>query len=89
MRGSPKFNHWLHNHKTFGPILFNWNKNKAVEAKVKQRGVIFIVLSFTVSILVAPILWVKVLLLSMAIVLLCWFMRLPVMELVADREENH
>ncbi len=46
-------------------------------------------LSFTVSILVAPIIWVKFLLLSIAIVLLSWFMRLPVIESVDDREENH
>ncbi len=89
MRGSPKFQQWLHNHRTFGPILSNWNNNKAVDAKVKQRGAIFIALSFTVSILIAPIIWVKFLLLSMAIVLLSWFMRLPVIESVDDREENH
>ncbi len=89
MRGSPKIHHWLNNHKTFGPILYNWNKNKAVDAKVKQRGAIFIVLSFTISILVAPIIWVKILLLAMAIVLLSWFMRLPVIESVDEWEENH
>ncbi|CAE6911389.1 YbaN family protein [Vibrio sp. B1FLJ16] len=89
MRGSPKFHHWLHNHRTFGPILYNWNKNKAVDAKVKRRGTVFIALSFTFSILVAPVIWVKIVLLAMAIVLLSWFMRLPVIELVADSEENH
>ncbi|WP_319535166.1 YbaN family protein [uncultured Vibrio sp.] len=89
VRGSPTFNHWLHNHHTFGPILYNWNQNKAVEPKVKQRGAIFIVISFTISIFVAPVVWVKIVLLVMAIVLLSWFMRLPVIELVADREENH
>ncbi|EDM56718.1 conserved hypothetical protein [Vibrio parahaemolyticus AQ3810] len=57
--------------------------------KVKQRGAVFITLSFTVSIIVAPIIWVKIALLVMLIVLLSWFMRLPVIELVADREENH
>ncbi len=89
MRGSPAFHHWLHHHKTFGPILYNWNQNKAVESKVKQRGAIFIALSFTISIVVVPVVWVKIVLLVMAIVLLSWFMRLPVIELVADREENH
>ena len=24
MRGSPRLNHWLRNHPTFGPILDNW-----------------------------------------------------------------
>ncbi|MEI8597510.1 YbaN family protein [Vibrio sp. M60_M31a] len=89
MRGSPAFHHWLHNHNTFGPILYNWHQNKAVESKVKQRGAIFIVISFTISIVVVPVVWVKIALLGMAIVLLSWFMRLPVIEPVADREENH
>ncbi|WP_157621218.1 YbaN family protein [Vibrio sp. HENC-03] len=89
MRGSPAFHRWLHEHKTFGPMLDNWHKHRAVTRKVKQRGAIFIVLSFTVSILVAPLIWVKIALLVMLIVLLSWFMRLPVTELVADREENH
>lgn len=89
MRGSPVFHHWLHNHKTFGPILDNWHKHRAVTSKVKQRGVIFIALSFMVSIVVVPLVWVKIGLLVMLIVLLGWFMRLPVIELVADGEENH
>ncbi|WP_409930414.1 YbaN family protein [Vibrio owensii] len=89
MRGSPAFHRWLHEHKTFGPMLDNWHKHRAVTRKVKQRGAVFIVLSLTVSILVAPIIWVKIALLVMLIVLLSWFMRLPVTELVADREENH
>ncbi len=89
LRGSPIFHRWLREHKTFGPMLDNWHKHRAVTRKVKQRGAIFIVLSFTVSILVAPVIWVKIALLVMLIVLLSWFMRLPVTELVADREENH
>ncbi|WP_337238244.1 DUF454 family protein, partial [Salmonella enterica] len=71
------------------PILDNWHRHRAVSPKVKQRGAVFIILSFTVSIIVAPIIWVKIALLVMLIVLLSWFMRLPVIELVADREENH
>ncbi len=89
MRGSPAFYQWLHNHKTFGPILDNWHKHRAVTSKVKKRGATFIALSFMVSIVVVPLVWVKIGLLVMLIVLLSWFMRLPVIELVADREENH
>ncbi|WP_221071242.1 YbaN family protein [Vibrio alfacsensis] len=89
MRGSPAFHSWLHEHKTFGPILKNWHNNRAVTRKVKQRGAVFIVLSFCLSIVVVPLLWVKIALLVMLIVLLSWFIRLPVIELVADREENH
>ncbi|MEF1308877.1 YbaN family protein [Vibrio mytili] len=89
MRGSPAFHHWLHCHPTFGPVLHNWQQHKAVSPKVKRRGAIFIALSFTVSILVVPHVWLKLGLFMMLIFLLTLFMRLPVIELVADREENH
>ncbi|MGR5067097.1 YbaN family protein [Vibrio alfacsensis] len=89
LRSSPLFHQWLHKHKTFGPLLTNWDKNRAVTREVKTRGVIFIVLSFVISIVVVPYIWLKFVLLVMLIVLLGWFIRLPVIELVADREENH
>ena len=41
MRGSPAFHRWLHEHKTFGPMLENWHKHRAVTRKVKQRGAVF------------------------------------------------
>ena len=89
MRGSPKVHQWLHQHKTFGPILQNWAQHRAVTSKVKQRGAIFIVLSFAVSIYVAPLMWVKIMLSGMLIVVLIGFMRIPVIELVDDSKENH
>lgn len=89
MRSSPKFHRWLHEHKTFGPILTNWHHNRAVTAKVKKRGALCIVLSFTFSIWVVPHFWLKIALVVMLVVLLTWFIRLPVTEYLADREENH
>ncbi|MGR5133467.1 YbaN family protein [Vibrio alfacsensis] len=89
LRGSPAFHYWLQKHQTFGPLLENWHKNRAVTRKVKVRGMIFIALSFAVSIFVVSYIWLKFVLLVMLIVLLGWFMRLPVIELVADGEENH
>lgn len=89
LRGSPAFHRWLHKHQIFGPLLENWHKNRAVTRKVKGRGMIFILLSFSISIFVVSYIWLKFVLLVMLIVLLAWFMRLPVTELVADGEENH
>jgi len=89
MRSSPRFHRWLHQHKTFGPILTNWHQNRAVTTKVKKRGVIWILLSFAVSIWVVPHFWLKIVLVVMLVVLLSWFIRLPVIEYLADSEENH
>ncbi|GEM74395.1 inner membrane protein [Vibrio sagamiensis NBRC 104589] len=89
MRGSPKLHQWLHQHRIFGPILENWTQHRAVTSKVKQRGAIFIILSFTVSIYVAPLMWVKIMLSGMLIVVLIGFIRIPVIEPVDDSKENH
>lgn len=89
MRSSPKFHQWLHQHKTFGPILDNWHQHRAVTTKVKQRGALYIVISFIFSIWVVPHFWLKIGLLVMLVVLLTWFIRLPVIERLADGEENH
>ncbi|MEH0666480.1 YbaN family protein [Vibrio scophthalmi] len=89
MRSSPRFHRWLHQHPTFGPIIINWHQNRAVTRGVKQRGALAMVLSFSFSIWVVPHLWLKAMLVVMLVILLSWFLRLPVMEPLADREENH
>ncbi|UAB72052.1 YbaN family protein [Vibrio sp. SCSIO 43132] len=89
LRGSPKFYNWLHTHPKLGPILNDWQQHRALKPKVKRRAYVFIVISFTVSIIVAPIIWVKAMLLVLLCVLLAWFSRIPVLEPVADKEENH
>lgn len=81
MRGSPKLNHWLLNHPRFGPTLQNWHHHRAVSRHVKRRANIMIVASFAFSIYLVPLLWHKVMLLTMLVVLLIWFNRLP--------ERNH
>ncbi len=88
MRSSPRFHRWLHQHKVFGPILENWQQNRAVSSQVKKRGTLFIVFSFALSIYVVPIVWVKVGLFVGLIVLLRFFLRLPVIDLIDERRET-
>lgn len=89
MRSSPRFHRWLHQHKTFGPIISDWQQNRAVTAKVKVRGAMCMLVSFALSIWVVPHFWLKIALLMMLIILLSWFIRLPVIERLADSKENH
>ncbi|WP_394251851.1 YbaN family protein [Vibrio profundi] len=89
MRSSPRFHRWMHEHKTLGPLLTNWHENGAVTKQVKNRGLFFILLSFSFSIYFAPVLWVKGFLILVLVILLSWFLRLPTHELVAESEENH
>ncbi len=34
-RASPRFHHWLHQHPYFGPMVQNWERNRAVPRKAK------------------------------------------------------
>lgn len=45
--------------------------------------------SFSFSIYIVPHDWLKIALLIMLLALLSWFIRLPVIEHLADKEENH
>ncbi|MGL6165117.1 MAG: DUF454 domain-containing protein, partial [Aeromonas veronii] len=49
----------------------------------RRRAIIFILLTFSVSLAVVPLLWVKGLLVIIMVILLTWLMRLPVLEPVA------
>ncbi len=89
MRGSPKFHRWLHGHASFGPILDNWQQNRAISKQVKLRGSIFIVVSFSFSIWIVPHLWLKMLLFAGLVLLITAFQRIPTHELVDKQRENH
>lgn len=89
LRGSPRFHHWLNQHETFGPIIQNWQQHRAVSKAVKKRATVFILLSFTFSIWMVPLLWLKVGLFIWLVLLITWFVHLPTHELVANQQENH
>ena len=89
MRSSPKFHQWLHQHRTFGPIIADWQQHGAVTTKVKIRGAVCMLISFALSIAIVSYFWLKIALLLMLVILLSWFIRLPVIEPLADSQENH
>ncbi len=77
MRASPKLHKWLTSHPYFGPPIVEWNKSKTIKKSIKNKAMIMIVISFILSIALAPILWVKVLLLVLGITLVSWFSTIP------------
>ncbi|MBL0456668.1 YbaN family protein [Aeromonas enteropelogenes] len=82
-RSSPRFHHWLLTPPWFGPPIVDWQQYRAIRRHARRRAVLFILLTFSVSLAVVPLLWVKGLLLVIMAVLLTWLMRLPVLEPVA------
>ncbi len=88
VRGSPRMAAWLHQHPTFGPILFHWHQNRAIEKKVKRRANYFIVSSFILSIFLVPLFWQKGLLFVFGVLLLVFFNRLREIDAVEDDHKN-
>ncbi|MDD9179071.1 MULTISPECIES: YbaN family protein [Aliivibrio] len=77
MRASPRIHAWLIKHPYLGPPIVEWQACKTIKASIKKKAFVMIVLSFLLSIIIAPVLWVKFLLLVLAITLLYWFSTIP------------
>lgn len=82
-RSSPRFHHWLLTHPWFGPPIVDWQQHRGIRPHARRRAIIFILLTFSCSLLLVPQLWVKGLLVIILMILLRWLMRLPVLEPVA------
>nr|WP_102490003.1 YbaN family protein [Vibrio breoganii] len=77
MRSSPRLNQKLLSHPTFGPIIEDWRDTRGVKRSVKRKAYWLILFSFALSIALAPINWVRLLLVAIMAVLLLWLSRLP------------
>ncbi len=77
MRSSPRLNQKLLSHPTFGPIIEDWQETRGIKRSVKRKAYWLILFSFTLSIALAPINWVRLLLVAIMAILLLWMSRLP------------
>ncbi|AXB06820.1 MULTISPECIES: YbaN family protein [Aeromonas] len=85
-RSSPRFHGWLLAHPWFGPPILDWQQYRGIRRHTRRRAIIFILISFSVSLLVVPLPWVRWLLVVIMVILLTWLMRLPVLEPVAMKK---
>ena len=67
-RGSPRFHRWLSENPVFGPVVRNWEANRAMSrrAKVLAIGMIVATFSLTIGFAIHP-LWLKVLLTTLGV----------------------
>ena len=79
-RSSPRFHHWLLYRSWFGSYIRHWQDHRALPPGAKPRALIFIVLTFAVSLYLVNILWVRLLLLVMMCALLFFMWRMPVID---------
>lgn len=85
-RSSPRFHGLLLAHPWFGPPILDWQQYRGIRRHARRRAIIFILISFSVSLLVVPLPWVRWLLVVIMVILLTWLMRLPVLEPVAMKK---
>ena len=85
-RSSPRFHGWLLAHPWFGPPILDWQQYRGISRHARRRAIILILISFSVSLLVVPLPWVRWLLVVIMVILLTWLMRLPVLEPVAMKK---
>ncbi|MGK4472884.1 YbaN family protein [Aeromonas molluscorum] len=85
-RSSPRFHHWLLHHPWFGPPIRDWQDHRGIRRDARRRAIIFILISFSVSLAITPMILVRGLLLAILVILLGWLMRLPVLEPVAMKK---
>jgi len=79
-RSSERLHHWLMTHPWFADPLTQWQEQRAMRKGLKRKAMVVSALSFSVSIIVVSILWVKGLLLVMALVLLWYLKGIPEIE---------
>lgn len=76
-RSSDRLHLWLMTHPWFADALTHWQTQRAMRKSLKRRAMLLTALSFSISILLVPMTWVKLLLVVMALLLLFYMKRIP------------
>ena len=56
-RGSDRMHRWLREHRLFGPMIRDWEKNRAVSRRAKWAATVAMLVSSGIFFLTAPKLW--------------------------------
>jgi len=77
-RSSPRFHHWLLWKSPFGRFIRHWQQHRAMPPGAKGRAMLLILITFSVSLYLVNLLWVRILLGAMLCLLLLFMWRIPV-----------
>ncbi|QHM70172.1 DUF454 family protein [Mixta intestinalis] len=77
-RSSPRFHHWLLWRSWFGSYIRHWQQHRALPPGVKGRAILLIVCTFTFSVWMVEVFWLRIMLLVMLGALLIMMWRMPV-----------
>ncbi|MDE0169436.1 MAG: YbaN family protein [bacterium] len=75
---SVRFDHWLTNHRIFGPVVQDWRAGRGFTMRLKMTAVVAIAVTFTITVGFAiDSTVVRVLLIGLAIGLVVYILQLP------------
>ncbi|CNL50443.1 DUF454 family protein [Yersinia aldovae] len=80
-RSSPRFQHWLLYRSWFGSYIRSWQQHRALPPGAKWKAVLITLLTFSLSLWLVKIWWVRGILLLILIILLTFMLRIPVIDL--------
>lgn len=86
-RSSPRFHHWLLWQSPFGRYIRHWQQHRAMPPGAKVRAMLLIVITFSLSIYLVNLQWVRMMLGVMLCALLLFMWRIPVVAESTDSAE--
>lgn len=87
-KSSPRVHHWMLNHPWFGTMIRDWQTYRGLRPKIRRRAIVMMIISFAFSIYMVPLWPVRLGLLITFIMLLAWFLRLPLVTDVANGQQK-
>jgi uncharacterized membrane protein YbaN (DUF454 family) len=79
-RSSQTLHNWLMTHPWFSDGLSQWQQHRAIRKGLKRKALFVTALSFLLSILIVPLVWLKLMLVIMACGLLLFLWKIPEIE---------
>ncbi len=79
-RSSPRFHHWLLWRSWFGHYLRYWQLHHALPPGARGKAIFLMVITFSVSLWLVKLFWLRLLLIAMLAVLVIFMLRLPVID---------
>ncbi len=79
-RSSERFHRWLLEHPRLGPMISGYLGGEGIPLRAKVSAIALLWGSIALSILLIPLLWVRVLLLLLAAAITLYLVRLPTLE---------
>ncbi|WP_455480814.1 YbaN family protein [Bartonella sp. B12(2025)] len=77
-RSSPRFHHWLHNHRVFGPPIKQWEEKRAISIVIKVFAVVSMVCGFlSFLVMIHPALWFALLIAAILLLIIIYIITRP------------